>query len=113
MNDDNVRQHEFTEAMLDIYRRALAEAGYRASIFLNMVIERGGYQAARALIRSSKPSDGYTALWQRGRLDLTVEALVLRPQWHDIFTDDDRKVAHARLTEYEFQFPPDSWHPST
>ena len=76
-----------------------------------MVIERGGYQAAITLIHSPKPSDGYTALRARGYLDLTVEALVLRPQWQDIFTDEDRLAAYRRLEQYQFQFPADSWQP--
>lgn len=111
MNDDIVPLREFTRAMLDIYRRALTETGYHASFFLNMVNEKGGYQTAMTLIHSSQPSDGYTALWERQRLDLTVEALLLRPQWHDLFTENDRRAAHRRLTSYEFQFPADAWHP--
>ena len=111
MSNDNIRQREFTGAMLDIYRRALTETGYRASLFLNMVNDQGGYQAAMTLIHSTQPSDGYTALWERQRLDLTVEALILRPQWHDLFTDDDRRAAYCRLTSYEFQFPTDTWLP--
>ena len=111
MSDDIIRQREFTGAMLDIYRRALTEAHYRASHFCNMVYEQGGHQAAMTLIHSAQPSDGYTALWKLKRLDLTVEALLLRPHWHDLFTDDDRRAAYRRLTSYEFQFPADSWHP--
>ena len=33
----------FNEAMLDVYRRAKAEAGYNATRFLGMVTEMGGY----------------------------------------------------------------------
>lgn len=111
MSEKIIRQREFTGAMLEIYRRTLTETGYRASLFFNMINEQGGYQTAMTLIHSSQPSDGYTALWQRRRLDLTVEALVLRPQWHSMFTDDDRRAAHRRLVDYEYEFPADSWRP--
>jgi len=50
--------------------------------------------------RIPRPSDGYTALYERGRLDLTVEALVLRPDWDDLFTAEDRDLARQRLTDY-------------
>ena len=109
---DNIRQHAFTKAMLAIYKRTLTETGYRASLFHNMVSEQGGYQAAMTLIHASRPSDGYTALHKRQRLNLTVEALILRPEWSDIFTDEDRLAAHTRLTNYEFPFPADSWQPA-
>jgi len=41
---------EFTQAMFDIYRRLKVEAGYNASIFFQMVSDRGEVRTARALI---------------------------------------------------------------
>ena len=97
-------QKRFTEAMIDIYRHALRDVDYRASRFLQMVIEHGGYETAMTLIHASEPSEGYTALWERHRLDLTVEAVMLHPEWHDLFTDEDRRVARARLEQYDYDF---------
>ena len=37
-------ESQFNEAMLNIYRRAKAEAGYNATYFLSMVVERGGLE---------------------------------------------------------------------
>ena len=96
---------QFDEAMLDIYRRAKAEANYKATIFLSMVVERGGLQTARYLLHTSNVSDGYTALYELGRLDLTVEALILRPEWQDLFSDDERRIAVDRLREYDYSGP--------
>ncbi len=93
---------DFTEAMLDIYRRAKAEAKYEARIFLGMVVESGGLETAQYLLHAPKVSDGYTALWQRGRLDLTVEAMILDPRWHGLFSDDERKIAVDRLRTYGY-----------
>ena len=45
--------------MLDIYRRAKAEASYDATIVLGMVSKRGGLSTAQYLINTPKPSDGY------------------------------------------------------
>ena len=58
---------QFDEAMLDIYRRAKAEVNYKATIFLSMVVERGGLQTARYLLHTANVSDGYTALYELGR----------------------------------------------
>ena len=88
--------------MLDIYRRAKCDAGYDASRFLGMVSDKGGYEAARTLLHAPKVSDGYTALWERKRLDLTVEALILKSEWHDLFSDAERDIAHQRLIEYGY-----------
>jgi hypothetical protein len=96
------RLSEFTKAMLDIYRNAKKQASYDAKVFLGMVLDRGGYETAQYLIHTDKPSDGYTALYERGRLDLTVEALVVRPEWSDLFSEDDRERARDRLREYGY-----------
>jgi len=95
---------EFTAAMVDIYRRVLKETGYRPTYFLQMVVETSGHEAAMHLIHAGQPSDGYTELYSRKRLDLTVEALVLQPKWKPLFTDDDRAKARNRLRDYHFEF---------
>lgn len=93
-------ENRFHQAMIDVYERAKSEAGYNAVKFLQMVSDRGGLETARTLINARTPSSGYTALWERGRLDLTVEAVVLQDEWRTLFTDRERSIAEARLRAY-------------
>ena len=95
-------ESEFHDAMLEIYRRAKSEAHYNATRFLGMVAERGGLETARYLLHVTTVSDGYTALWERGRLDLTVEAMMLDPKWEPLFNDNERRIAVDRLRKYGF-----------
>jgi len=95
----------FHRAMVGIYQAARRDAGYNATYFLRMVSEQGGLAAARNLLRAVKPSEGFTALWERGRLDLTVEALVLRPDFEELFSPDELDAARDRLAEYGFEPP--------
>ena len=46
-------EQKFNEAMLDIYRRAKAEAGYNATRFLGIVVERGGLETARDRVHAA------------------------------------------------------------
>lgn len=93
----------FDQAMFEIYRRAKEEAGYNANVFFRMISEHGGLQTARTLINANKPSDGYTALYERGRLDLTVEAMIVEnPIWHELFSPDELKRAKRRLQQYKY-----------
>jgi hypothetical protein len=93
----------FDEAMLGIYQRALSEVHYNASRFLHMLHEHRGLQTARILLHASSVSEGYTALWQRGRLDLTVEALIHdNPKWHPLFTQEDLGICINRLKDYQY-----------
>ncbi|MFG2243707.1 DUF262 domain-containing protein [Spirillospora sp. NPDC048823] len=90
---------EFHSAMLLLYARTKTEAVYNASAFLGMVTEHGGVGAAKRLLASPHISDGFTALHERGRLDLTVEAHAIDPRFVPLFTGDERDRAHHRLTE--------------
>lgn len=102
----NQLEIEFHESMLDIYRKAKSEARYNAQRFLQMVVDHGGPEAARMLINSRTVSDGYTALFQRGRLDLTVEAMVLETEkYHPLFTTDQLDICAKRLQDYKYQIP--------
>lgn len=96
-------EQQFEAAMFNIYKRAKNEAGYTANVFLQMLTDRGGLETARFLINQPKPSDGYTNLFERGRLDLTVEALVIEGEkWHVLFTPDELEKALNRLTQYGY-----------
>lgn len=95
--------NEFDQAMHGIYHRALSEAGYKASIFLNMLFAHRGVETARRLIHSTHVSDGYTALWERKRLDLTVEALICDDdKWHPLFTPEELAICRKRLSQYNY-----------
>jgi hypothetical protein len=69
----------FDEAMLNIYQRALSEAHF------------------------SSVSKGYTALWERKRLNLTIEAVIHdNPKWHPLFTDEELAICKTHLTNYDY-----------
>jgi hypothetical protein len=92
---------DFDQEMLGIYQRALAEAKYNASRFLTMLHEHRGLETARILLHSATVSEGYTALWERGRLDLTVEAVIHdHPKWHSLFTAEELAICIKRLKDY-------------
>jgi hypothetical protein len=65
-----------------------------------------GLGAARQLLHASSVSSGFTTLWEKGRLDLIVEAFVLQEPWSALFTDKELQIARGRLAEY-------GYHPKT
>lgn len=97
---DSLEQH-FHVAMLDIYRCAKSEIGYVATRFHQLVVEEGGVTAARQLLHRP-PSDGFTTLWEKGRLDLSIEYHVLDPGFSELFTDDELREARSRLRDFGF-----------
>jgi hypothetical protein len=96
-------ESEFDTAMMDIYVRAKLEAGYTASIFHRMLTERQGLATAQHLINDKNVSQGYTALWERNRLDLAVEAVIIdNEKWHSLFSSDELAKARRRLYDYRY-----------
>ncbi len=100
--------------MVDIFRRASEatrkqrpdgtfERGYWASYFLRGVRNRGGVAYAHTLLRAEGTTDGFARLTEEGRLDLTMEALVLRPEYHRLFSTTELQAAASRLARAGYQ----------
>lgn len=98
--DPEKLKKQFHEDMIHIYTTAKKECGYTASRFLQMVTERGGVAAAKALISKPGGTDGFAVLWERRRLDLSVESYVLKPEYKTLFTDEERNMCRERLEQF-------------
>ncbi|MGE3659746.1 MAG: DUF262 domain-containing protein [Pseudonocardia sp.] len=88
---------EFARAIFELMERSRVEVAYDPRGLRDMVHELGSVGAARRLLATATPSDGFVRLWQVGRPDLTVEALALDPRFDGLFDDDERVVARRRL----------------
>lgn len=95
--------------MLNIHAEARA-IGYSASRFIQMLNERGGLAAAKGLIDSDQPSEGFTKLWKLQRLDISVEARALKPEYRALFEPAEIKKCRDRLAAYEWNADP-PWRP--
>jgi hypothetical protein len=93
---------EFHRELVAGSDRLKKDIGYNPTRFLQMVAEHGGPGAVHQLLKGQGGSDGFTTLWEAGRLDMSVEAMVLLPWYQELFTADEQDVARRRLTEYGF-----------
>lgn len=92
-------EERFHESMLDIYWLAGDATGYWASYFLRGVRNKGGLTEARDLLRKTGTSPGFERLKEEGRLDLSMEAIVIRPEYASLFTPAEVELAQERLAE--------------
>ena len=102
--------------MLDIFRLA-GEAtrkrrsdgtfvrGYWASYFLRGVRNHGGLAYAHQLLLADGTTAGFERLAEEGRLDLTMEALVLRKEYRTLFSEHEIQVASSRLARAGYEPP--------
>lgn len=95
-------ERKFNTAMTDVYRKADRECGYRATRFLQMLSEKGGVKTAKELVSKEGGTEGFLKLWQLGRLDLSVEALVLKDEYNRLFTEDELTLCKERLEKYNY-----------
>jgi len=93
----------FHQKMLEVYERALTECKYKASRFLQLVQEHGGFAAAKMLLASKKHPEGLTRLWEEKRLDISMEALVLSEPWRQLFNAEELSIAQRRLKELGYR----------
>lgn len=96
-------ERKFNIAMKDIYETAKRECGYNATRFMQLLAEKGGIATAKQLISKSGGTDGFATLWECGRLDLSVEACVLKEEYQELFTDEERKICRERLLEFGYK----------
>ncbi len=61
---------------------------------------QGGIGAAKTLLHTPYLPDGFAELWPRGRLDLTMEHMLVQPPWNTLFTDEELRVARGRLDDH-------------
>lgn len=94
---------QFHREMIKGYETTKKECGYNATRFIQDVSQNGGYAVAKKLISKSGASEGFTKLWEYHRLDLSVEATVLRPEFYPLFSEEERQRCRKRLEQYGYR----------
>lgn len=80
--------------------------GYWAKRFFQMFSShckryKGGVSAVRTVLYKNQ-TDGFSFLREKDRMDLSIEILVLKPEWHKLFKDKDRHMAKMKLGQKTF-----------
>lgn len=96
-------EKKFNKDMINIYREAKRELNYTASRFMQLISEIGGLRAAKQLISKDGGTSGFVTLWEMGRLDFSIEAHVLKPEYKELFTEEEREICRDRLKEYGYK----------
>ncbi|HEY5273255.1 MAG TPA: hypothetical protein VIJ34_08485 [Acidimicrobiales bacterium] len=64
--------------------------------------EYGAVAMTHRHLKSKFASGSFTRLWEMGRLEISVEAIVLRPEFRELYSEDELKVARERLSNKGF-----------
>lgn len=105
MTDFDRKKLKFHDKLLESVTISKNELHYNPTYFLRMLGELGCLETAKQLIMSKTYSEGFTKMWEYGRLDLTVEAIALQKDFEGLFTTEVLKVAEKKLRDCGFVSP--------
>jgi hypothetical protein len=88
----------FEAALRELYYK-WGSLGYWANRFFQKFSPHCKFYVGVEAVRSVLPyeTDGFRFLKKESRLDLSVEELILKPQWRSLFTDKELAVAARKL----------------
>ena len=93
---------EFTTALLRAIQTAQDEYGIRQTRLRQSVQDYGGVPAAKRQIRRNCASEGFDALAEAGRLELSLEALTVSAKFNALFTDEEVNACFALLCSADY-----------
>ena len=95
-------EKKFHREMVEVYQTTKKEVKYNAVRFLQLISEKGGVAAAKQLVMKDGGTEGFGTLHMAGRLDLSVEAHVIKPEYAELFTQEEIDTCIKRLKEYHY-----------
>ena len=91
-------EDNFKRELLRAVDVCISRCRYRPSYFLQMLENYGAVGTAVKLVTANKFREGFTKLWELGRLDLSAEAIMLRSPYRQLFSKEVLDKASERLT---------------
>jgi 5-methylcytosine-specific restriction protein A len=95
----------FDDQAMAVYESGKRELGYNGTRFLQKIRADGGLAAAKSWLRprrNDKPTNGFLKLVDFGKLELSLEAVVLQPPWNSLFSIAELEIARKRLAKYGY-----------
>ena len=83
---------------------ALREKAEQIGVRMRPVEPASALQQARKILSGHKESDGFWSLADKGRLELSLEALAVDKQFTGLFSDEEANNALTRLLDAGYHF---------
>lgn len=83
---------------------ASREKAAAIGVRMRPVAEEEAMKQAHRCLNGSRESDGFSLLAQKGRLELSLEALAVSKQFTGLFTDEEANEALTRLLSAGYRF---------
>ncbi len=100
--EQDERASRFEAAFVEVALAWKLETGYAWRRLRPMVARYTAVGTVKRQVIKPGVSPGFQKLKDSGRLDLTIEALVLRPEFAPLFTRPEKEAARRRLAAHGF-----------
>jgi hypothetical protein len=85
--------------MKDVIQICQRELRWKPTAAIQMIHKHGPVEAARLIVLTEGRTDGFARCWEAGRLELSIEAIILGEEFQPLFDEEVLAEAQNRLEQ--------------
>ena len=99
----NILQNKFNEEVLEAIEKS-KKLGYVPTRFIQMLQQENNnaYTVVQRLV-VKEVSTGLGKLWCKGHLELSMEAIMIKPEYKDLLSEEIIKVCEKKLKQFGYK----------
>ena len=97
----NILKNKFNEEVVIAIEKMKKEIGYTPTRFIQMLrkASNDAYEVVQRLVIKDI-SLGLEKLWEKGRLELSMEAIMTKPEYKELFSQEIIKICEKKLKKF-------------
>ena len=95
----NTLEQKLQGRMEDVIQICQRELRWKPTAAIQMIHKLGPAEAARRMVLTEGGTDGFARCWEEGRLDLSVEEIILGEEFRPLFDEAVLAKAQNRLEQ--------------
>lgn len=92
-------EKKLQQEVLKSCKAAEKECGCKMTRLMDTIERFGVVNAAKEIIRKGRTSDCFSKLVEAGHIELSLEAIIVKPQYEELFDDDEVNACFELLCE--------------
>lgn len=92
----------FHQDMINLYKQIIKSIKHKPTRLMDFINKYGGYEAAVKYLSTESNVQDFAVLWEKERLDLSVEALITSEAYRSLFSEEIVAFCDRKLKEYSY-----------
>lgn len=100
----NILKNKFNEEVFLAVEKMKKEENYIPTRFIQMLqqSENNAYEVVQRLV-TKEFSSGLEKLWEKGKLELSMEAIMIKPEYKSLFSPEIIKTCEKKLKQFGYK----------